>query len=360
MHTTKILARAEENDSGNGIPWVRIIVVNYNGAGVLQDCVNALATQTVRDFEVVIVDNGSADNSIIDLEIPDRRFGVEELGTNLGFAAANNRAALGCTAPWIATLNPDTRPSPTWLAELRKATERHPWAQAFGSTQLQAENPDVVDGFGDVFCFWGFAWRGCGGRPVSTLPDGDREVFAPCAAAALYLREAFNAVGGFDESFFCYLEDVDLGFRLRLMGFRCVQVRRAEVLHVGSAISGPVSEFMIFHSYRNRVWLLIKNFPGPLLALMLVVHIPLVLFLLSRPRGFSRRAGVQGIWAGVVGLPQAFSRRIEIQRQRTISSLALAKMMVWDLRKVSGRAPHFLSIDSDRTPAREASSPAPH
>ena len=92
----------------------------------------------------------------------------------------------------------------------------------------------------------------------------DCEVFSPCAAAALYARPSFEREGGFDESFFCYLEDVDLGFRLRLRGERCVQVRRAEVLHAGSAISGHLSEFSVFHSYRNRIWLFAKNVPWPL------------------------------------------------------------------------------------------------
>jgi len=328
-------------------PWVRIIIVNYNGGSMLQHCISAVEAQTMRDFEVIIFDNNSTDNSVRDLSLPDDRFQIRQSGVNLGFAAANNRAAEGSRSPWIATLNPDTRPSPCWLEALRKATERHQGAHAFGSTQLKAEDPMTVDGFGDVFCFWGFAWRGCGDAPVSTLPDDDREVFAPCAAAALYSREVFQALGGFDESFFCYLEDVDLGFRLRLRGFRCVQVRQAEILHIGSAITGPVSDFTIFHSYRNRVWMLVKNFPALLFFPMIVVHVPLVLLTLRRSRHFSRRAAVKGIWMAIRGIRQAFRSRSEIQRDRVVGSFALGKMMVWDLRKVSRRAPHFIQIASN-------------
>jgi N-acetylglucosaminyl-diphospho-decaprenol L-rhamnosyltransferase len=336
------------------MPWARIIIVNYNAGSLLQDCVDALAAQTMQEFEVVILDNGSSDDSILRLALPDERFRVQHAGANLGFAAGNNIAARDCSAPWIATLNPDTRPSPTWLAQLRAATEHYPWARAFGSTQLDAANPATVDGFGDVFCVWGFAWRGCSGQSVSALPGEDREVFAPCAAAALYGRKTFHALGGFDESFFCYLEDVDLGFRFRLRGERCVQVRRAEVLHIGSATSGRMSDFSVFHSYRNRIWMLAKNLPAPILVLTIVVHVPITLVLLSRPRFFNRMtafkgnkmAAFKGIWAGIVGLGPALRSRKSIQRQRTISKSALAGMMVWDFRKVRKRVPHFLHMRS--------------
>ena len=167
-------------------PWVCIIVVNYNSGNLLQVCVNALARQTMPDFEVIIFDNHSTDGSIVDLVLPDGRFRVQHASVNLGFAAANNRAIYACSAHWIIALNPDVRPSQHWLRELRSATERYPWAHAFGSTQLQTENPRVVDGFGDVLSVWGFAWRGLGGYPARALPRDDREVFAPCGAAALY------------------------------------------------------------------------------------------------------------------------------------------------------------------------------
>jgi len=196
--------------------------------------IDALAAQSLAYFEAIIVDNDSSDGSAKALRLPDDRFRVHLADANLGFAAANNLAAADCKAPWIATLNPDAIAGKTWLEELRGATLRHPDVRMFGSTQLDARKPDRVDGFGDVYSVFGTAWRGASGFPVSTLPPDDREVFAPCAAAALYARDAYLAAGGFDESFFCYLEDVDLGFRLALRGERCIQVRRAEVKHFGS------------------------------------------------------------------------------------------------------------------------------
>jgi GT2 family glycosyltransferase len=234
-------------------------------------------------------------------------------------------------SPWVATLNPDTRPKPEWLAELRAATERHPWATFFGSTQLELENPDAVDGFGDVLSAFGTAWRSGNGRAASELPNGDCEVFSPCAAAALYARSCFERAGGFDESFFCYLEDVDLGFRLRLRGERCVQVRHAEVLHAGSAIAGHLSDFSAFHSYRNRVWLFAKNTPWQLLLPIFGLQSAAIAVALARPRARRyRRAGFMGVWAGVKGLRAALRIRKNIQRERLISTWDTARLMIWN------------------------------
>ncbi len=287
-------------------PWVRIVIVNYNAGPLLQACVDALASQTMSDFRDGDRRQRIHGSSDFRLASPDDRFQIRHAGDNIGFAAATNLGAKGSTAPWIATLNPDTQPRPDWLAELRAATERHKWATMFGSTQLAMDNSEIVDGFGDVLSAFGSAWRGGNGRTVRELPTGDCEVFSPCAAAALYARPSFEREGGFDESFFCYLEDVDLGFRLRLRGERCVQVRRAEVLHAGSAITGHLSEFSVFHSYRNRIWLFAKNVPWPLLAPILGMQSAGIALSLARPTARPyRRAALKGVWAGLRGLPSA-------------------------------------------------------
>lgn len=312
-------------------PWVRIVIVNYNAGPMLQACVDALASQTMTAYEAVIVDNSSKDCPISGLRLPDDRFQIRHAGDNIGFAAATNLGTRGSTVPWIAALNPDTRPRPDWLAELRSATERYNWATMFGSTQLNMNNPEIVDGFGDVLSAFGSAWRSGNGRTVSELPEDDCEVFSPCAAAALYARPSFEREKGFDENFFCYLEDVDLGFRLRLRGERCVQVRRAEVLHAGSAISGHLSEFSVFHSYRNRIWLFAKNLPGPLLPPILGLQSLGIALSLARPEAQPyRRAALKGVWAGLKGLPHALQSRKRVQRSRAKSTWDVARMMIWN------------------------------
>lgn len=114
------------------VPWVRVIIVNYNGREVLPSCLEHLAAQTMPDFEVVVVDNGSSDGSYPETPLPDPRFRWLAAGANLGFAAGNNLGARDCAAPWIATLNPDAFAQPDWLETLRAATQRHPGHAAFG------------------------------------------------------------------------------------------------------------------------------------------------------------------------------------------------------------------------------------
>ena len=320
-------------------PWVRIVIVNYDAGAMLQACIDALSIQTMSAFEAVIVDNNSTKPPIAGLKLPDPRFTIVHAGGNIGFAAASNLGTRGATSPWLAMLNPDTSPRQDWLAELRIATDRYPQIRMFGSTQLKADDPMRVDGFGDALSAFGTAWRmGCDG-PVSALPNGDCEVFSPCAAAALYGSSAFQSAGGFDEDFFCYLEDVDLGFRLRLRGERCVQVRRAEILHVGSAIAGHLSDFSVFHSYRNRVWLLGKNVPWPLLGIVVPLQgAAIVAALLARPKPY-RRAAIRGAWAGMKGLGSALKKRKEIQRKRVVSTWRVARMLEWSPIRRGARMP---------------------
>ena len=317
--------------TNSGTAWVRVVIVNYNGGELLQSCIDALATQTMPDFEAIIVDNGSTAPPVTDLHLPDARFQIQHVGENIGFAAASNLGAHGGTAPWIATLNPDAMPRPDWLAELRGATERYPQVRMFGSTQIDANDLSIIDGFGDLIAAFGTAWRSGSGLPVSALPASDREPFSACAAAALYARSSFEAARGFDERFFCYLEDVDLGFRLRLKGETCVQVRRAEVLHVGSAATGRLSDFSIFHSYRNRIWLFVKCVPLPLLPLVSLLQAAATIVALARPRAQPyRTAALQGVWAGLKGLPEMIDDRHRVQRERTVSTCDVARMMVWN------------------------------
>jgi GT2 family glycosyltransferase len=319
--------------------WVRVIVVNYNGGPYIQRALDALAAQTDRGFEAVIVDNASTDGSANALKLPDSRFRLIRSPVNLGFAAANNLAARDCQLPWIATLNPDTVPSASWLSEFESATRRYPTVAMFGATLLDAANPALLDGFGDVYSVFGFPWRGGGGMPLETAPTEDAAVFAPCAAAALYRADAFCAAGGFDETFFCYLEDVDLGCRLRLRGERCIQLRNALVYHVGSAISGRESDFTTYHSVRNRIWVIVKNAPGRLLAIMALIHLYHCgrQVLVHRRKKKPVRPVLRGIVDGFGGLGTIWSQRRVTQKARAVSVEDFARMLSWDLQQFRKR-----------------------
>ena len=325
-------------------PWVRIIIVNYNSGDYLNKCIESLLAQTFGDFETVIVDNASTDDSLTALQLDDPRFWIERAGSNLGFAAANNLGARGCKASWIATLNPDAFPNETWLESLHASTLKYPGIAMFGSTQIMLADPSKLDGCGDVYSFLGMPWRGGYGHPSNSISKTG-ETFSPCAAAALYARRAFEDVGGFDESFFCYLEDVDLGFRLRLLGERCIQVHDAVVRHEGSATSGRRSHFTLYHSARNRIWVILKNLPGPLLLLLFPLHILATAWLLLRVHDKSwRKATFAGVRSGLANIRSVLQSRTVIQRRRKISIAQVAKALNWNINALRERRPDIRTI----------------
>ena len=271
-------------------PAVTLIIVAYNSGDYLQPCLAALAAQTLAYFEVVIADNASTDGSIAALHLPDARFRVQDMGANLGFAAANNRVAAASGAEFLGLVNADTVAEPGWLAALVSAARAHPEAASFGSVQIRMDDRTIFDGVGDVWHVAGIAWRALEGQP--RRPIDDAEIMGPCAAGALYRRQDFLAIGGFDERFFCYCEDIDLALRLRLSGRASRRVAGAILLHAGSGTTGRVSEFTLYHGHRNRVWTFLKNTPGLWLWLFLPYHLAANLWLIWRYRS---QEGVSGI-----------------------------------------------------------------
>jgi GT2 family glycosyltransferase len=313
-------------------PAVAVVVVNWNSGALLERCLLALGAQTLGPRRVVVVDNGSTDGS--ERAARDRA-GVEllALGTNLGFAAANNRGIArteGCA--WVALLNPDAFPEPGWLEALVRAAGDGRFA-LLASRQVMANDPARLDGTGDVYTVAGRAWRRHHGQAAAGNALELEEVFSPCAAAALYRRDALLEAGGFDESFFCYFEDVDLAFRLRLAGHRCLYVPDAVVHHVGSASSGRRSPFSVYHGHRNLVWTFWKNMPAALLALYWPHHlalnlVSLVWFILRGQGGTILRAK----WDALLALPRVLRERRRVQGARKVRARDLRRVMLGGLR----------------------------
>lgn len=326
-------------------PWVRVVIVTMNEGPLLGRCLSALLAQTEDAFEAVVVANGS-DPAILDPVLPhDPRVHVLRLSANIGYSQANNVGAdhdTGGPPPaFVATLNPDAFPDPDWLAALRAAARRHPRATAFASLQVLDRDPGLCDGLGDEMAPVCLVWRGGIRRPVpprARLVEGP--CFSACAAAALYRRAAWDVVGGFDGGFFCYLDDVDLAFRLRLQGGTVVFVPTARVRHVGSATNGEDSDFIRFHTARNRVWLFAKDMPGPLFWPLLPAFVAVVVLLLTRGAMRGRlRIEAKGLAAALAGLPRAWRQRRAIQRARSAPWWRLAGAMTWDPRLFLRRAP---------------------
>jgi GT2 family glycosyltransferase len=318
-----------------GKPSVAVLIVNYNSGGLLTRCLAALARQTWRDFHVVVVDNGSRDGSAegIDGRFPNAVLVRAE--ENLGFAAGNNLALKHVRgARWIALLNPDAFPEPDWLAQFVSAAERESGYSFFGCRMLLADTPEFLDGTGDAYHVSGASWRRDHGVAAERGVKEPGEIFAPCAAAALYSRAALQEVGGFDERYFCYHEDVDLAFRLRLRGHRARYVPQAVVHHVSSGITGRRSDFATYHGHRNLVWTYVKDMPGILFWLLLPLHLGLNLVsiavcALRGQLGIILRAKRDAL----AGLPAAIRQRREIQARRKAGIGSLLAVMDWGLSR---------------------------
>jgi len=307
---------------------IAVVIVNWNGGESLRRCLASLAAQERRPDRVIVVDNASQDGSL------ERALGAFpsaepiRMQANVGFAAANNAALRACDeCEWVALLNPDAFPASSWLARLEEAARAHPGHASFASQLRQAADDVLLDGAGDVYHVSGLAWRAGHGAAVPAGADPG-EVFSPCAAAALYRREALVEVGGFDERYFCYLEDVDLGFRLRLRGHRCLYVPEAVVLHVGSASTGKGSEFSTYHGHRNLVWTFFKDMPGALLALYLPQHLLLNVVSVAWFMARGQSAVIlRAKWDALRGLPAVLRERGSVQRGRRVGGRELRRAM---------------------------------
>lgn len=311
---------------------VTVIIVNFNGGEMICQCINALTEQRFQDFATVVVDNNSTDGSIRCIQERYPFVEVLALDANVGFAGGVNHALrTGTRGPLVALLNPDAFPGSDWLENLVAAATSRPEYAAFGSRMYSDDGQRMLDGVGDAYHVSGLPWRQGHGCPNSTQHDREREIFAPCAAAALYRLRALESVDLLDESFFLYVEDVDLGFRLRLEGHRALYVPEASIKHVGSAFVGKNSDSQIYHGHRNLVWVYVKNMPGILFWLFLPLHVALNLVALV---WFSLRGKAALILRAkrdaVLGIPHYWNKRKAIQARRKVGIWVILRQLSWN------------------------------
>ena len=320
-------------------PLVSVIIVNWNGRDYLQRCLDALSNQTFTDFEAIVVDNASTDLSADVVEQHYSHIRLLRQQENVGFAKANNLAVAIARGEWIALLNNDAFPERHWLEELTKAAKQYPRHAGFASCQIQANNSSVLDGAGDSYHILGLSWRRGYGQPVNAFDDRASDIFSPCAAAALYRRDRFIEVGGFDENFFCYCEDIDLAYRMNLNGDRFLYVPTARVHHIGSASTNKTSEFARYHGHRNLVWTFVKNTPSSLFWIYLPGHIALNVLILVY---FTVKGEARVIWKAkldaVKNLPQVWLQRRQVQLKRSITATALRQRTTRGFRSLWKRS----------------------
>jgi GT2 family glycosyltransferase len=312
---------------------ITIIIVNWNSGFLLEKCIKSLSDQRFIKH-IWVVDNNSSDQSLL-FSIKKHHLSIKKIKNNLGFACGNNIALKKCETDFVALLNPDAFPESDWLEKLLQAAEQYPHIAAFGSCQINDTYPEKLDGIGDEYHVSGLVWRKGYNCPTpATSSQSPTEIFSPCAAAALYRRSALEEIGFFDDDYFCYVEDVDLGFRLRLAGYKSIYVPDAVVRHVGSATTGgQQSDFSVYHGHRNLVWTYIKNMPPLLFWTFLPLHLALNIFTIVwfglRGQG---RVILKAKWDAIKGIPKMWKKRQQIQKNRKASTLeiwhALSKSLI--------------------------------
>ncbi len=326
-------------------PIFSIVVVAFNNDDHLQTCLNHVAAQSFSEFEVIIVDNNCPQRSTQSIVLPDRRFRVLSSSTNLGFAGGANLGAHAAVGNWVVMLNPDTKVRTDWLRELHLATLRYPQYSVFGSTILSMEDPSVIDSFGDTYSIYGVAWQGGHGAGVRNLPREDKIVFGPSGAAACYLRDVFSAFGGFDVRFFCYLEDVDLSYRLLNAGYNCVQVRNALVEHAGSVSSAGQEAFPILQTYRNGFRVLIKNASLVSLPFLLLLHVLTQCYIIVRnAKSPGTRARLRGFVEGIGLILPCLLSRGRPAHDNPNGTVGISSLLAWRPRSLSNHKMVYLDV----------------
>ncbi len=268
--------------------FVTVVIPNYNGMKFLGPCLDALESQTMTDFNVIVVDDASGDESVGFIKRNYPRVRVVEREENGGFCRAANTGVRAAFTEYVILLNNDTVAEPAFVEELYKGIRGRERVFSCSACMLKADDPSVLDGAGDLYNILGWAFARGQGRPAADYNESAK-VFSACGGAAIYNRKIFLELGLFDEAHISYLEDLDLGYRALIAGYRNLYVPSARVVHVGSGTFGARhTPFKVRISARNNIYVIYKNMPLP----QFVCNSPfllagfLVKYLYFRKKGF--------------------------------------------------------------------------
>ena len=314
--------------SESKIPSVTIIIPNWNTQHWLPGCLDGLEAQTYQDFHILLVDNGSSDDSVTFVKTNYPHVEILAFDTNRGFAAAVNAGIRQSKSEYVVLLNVDTVPQSDWLTHLVDTiNQSDPGIGGVASKMLSLDDPTIIDDAGNLLSWYGSACKRGLGESAENFIESD-EVFSISGGASLYRRSFFDEVGYFDEDFVSYLEDVDLGLRGRLFGYRYLYVPEAKILHQWSGARIPRPQY-VYLCTRNRLTLIAKNIPDSMLIkhFLTLLYGQFYFFVVYKMPLESIKGGISFLR----DLPHILRQRRTIQTRKTISSASLDTMLSQDL-----------------------------
>jgi len=301
---------------------VSVVIPNWNGKRFLPGCLDSLTQQSYPDVEVIVVDNGSKDGSLELLQSTYPQVKLACFPVNTGFSVAVNRGIREASGEYIALLNNDTVVDPDWLSEMIRVLKSHPEAGSCGCKMLAYDDHKLLDGAGDGYRRGGLPGR-IGHREVDLGQfDQQRYILGACGGAALYRRSLFDDIGLFDEDYFAYLEDVDLGLRAQSAGYKCLYVPTAIMYHLGCGTTGSgYHPLVVKLSSQNNFNTIIKNIPGPLLLKFLpqIAYWQMYYLAVVIVRGGQVLAWLKGAAGALLLLPKMLKKRAYIRGKRRVS-----------------------------------------
>lgn len=240
---------------------VTVVIPNFNGMAYLDGVLSSLERQTIRNFEVILVDNGSTDGSCAFVSAEYPWVHMIQLPENYGFSRAVNEGIHAARSPYVLLLNNDTEAEPDFLEEMVAALRRHKKAFSCQAKMIQLHDRDKMDDAGNYYCALGWAFARGKGKDISHY-DREQKIFSTCAGAAIYRKKFIDRIGDFDEEHFAYLEDLDIGYRARIYGYENRYEPTASVLHYGSASTGSrYNSRKTELSSSNNIYVIGKNMP---------------------------------------------------------------------------------------------------
>ncbi|MBI6873601.1 glycosyltransferase family 2 protein [Clostridium aciditolerans] len=312
---------------------ISIVIPNYNGERYLDNCIKSLLNQVYRDYEIIIVDNASIDNSCNLILERYPMISLIKLDENYGFSRAVNEGIKVSQGEYVVLLNNDTVVENTWLLNLVNCIEKDRKIFSCCSKMIRYHEKDKIDDAGDEYTILGWAFKRGDGESIKHYSK-NKKVFSSCAGAAIYRKEIFNEIGYFDENFFAYIEDLDISYRAMIYGYKNLYCSNAYVYHIGSATSGSRhNSFKVKLAARNNAYLVYKNMP----IIQVLFNLPFLIvgwsikLLFFYYKGFGKEY-LSGIKEGIINLKRI--SKIKYRNKNFINYIKIQWYITINLFKV--------------------------